>query len=107
MLGEKQDLIKNINSEVELLVGGKIAEHLIVKLEECITELYGRVLRDLVGVRREHLKLELKYEKLAAVNEKLERLVDTIQENQDLEKSKNAKEDKLLSFLSKEFELEK
>jgi len=105
MLGEKQDLIKNINSEVELLVGGKIAEHLIVKLEECITELYGRVLRDLVGVRREHLKLELKYEKLAAVNEKLERLIDTVQENQTTTKNVKEKENRLLDFLIKEMEV--
>ena len=105
MLGEKQDLIKNINSEVELLVGGKIAEHLIVKLEECITELYGRVLRDLVGVRREHLKLELKYEKLAAVNEKLERLIDTVQENQTTTKNVKEKENRLLDFLINEMEV--
>ena len=105
MLGEKQDLIKNINSEVELLVGGKIAEHLIVKLEECITELYGRVLRDLVGVRREHLKLELKYKKLAAVNEKLERLIDTVQENQTTTKNVKEKENRLLDFLIKEMEV--
>jgi len=105
MLGEKQDLIKNINSEVELLVGGKIAEHLIVKLEECITELYGRVLRDLVGVRREHLKLELKYEKLAAVNEKLERLIDTVQENQTTTKNVKEKGNRLLDFLINEMEV--
>ena len=105
MLGEKQDLIKNINSEVELLVGGKIAEHLIVKLEECITELYGRVLQDLVGVRREHLKLELRYEKLAAVNEKLERLIDTVQENQTTTKNVKEKENRLLDFLIKEMEV--
>ena len=96
----------NLKEYIKSRVNDQLAEFIVAKVTASLKTGWDLVLSEMVSVRKIQYKLEEKVNTNLLLDERLESLIEQMQTKQEKTAKMQAKEDRLLDFLLKDFGIE-